>query len=144
MRKNRLPSSKNTFNNYKEFYNEAIHNSSYKNEIMYFETNRHHINRGNDVGNNRTKDNINMDNKISKNILKNRHRNIILFNAPFCQLFHMNIGKNFLVLISKHFKDDNPHRKIINKNDKKKISYSCTNNFYKIIDNHKKLINKLD
>ena len=36
------------------------------------------------------------------------------------------------------------HRKIINKNNVK-ISYSCTNNISKIIDNHnKKLINKLD
>ena len=76
-----------------------------------------------------------MDNKISRNINKNRHWNI-WFNLP--------LGKYFLGLISKHFKDDKPLKKIINKNNVK-ISYSCTNNISKIIDNHnKKLINKLD
>ena len=50
-----------------------------------------------------------MDNKISKNFNKNRHRNIIWFNPPFCKLSNINIGKYFLSLISKHFKDDNPH-----------------------------------
>ena len=84
-----------------------------------------------------------MDNKISKNINKNRHRNIIWFNPLFCQLSNINIDKYFLGLINKHLKDDNPLRKIINKNNVK-ISYSCTNNISKIIDNQKKLINKLD
>ena len=83
-----------------------------------------------------------MDNKISKNINKNRHRNIIWLNPPFCKL--SNIGKYFLGLINKHFKDDNLLRKIIDK-ENVKIGYSCTNNISKIIDNHNKiLINKLD
>ena len=64
-----------------------------------------------------------MDNKISKDIDKNRHRNIIWFNPTFCKLSNINIGKYFLGLINKHFKDDNPLRKIINKNNIK-ISYS--------------------
>ena len=46
-----------------------------------------------------------MNNKISKNI--NRCRNIIWFNPPFCKLSNINIGKYFLGLINKHFKDDN-------------------------------------
>ena len=52
IRINRLSSSKNMFNNHKEFYNEAWHNSSYKNELKYLEVNRHHKNRGNNIGNN--------------------------------------------------------------------------------------------
>ena len=45
--------------------------------------------------------------------------------------------------MNKHFKDDNSFRKMIDKNNAK-ISYSCTNNISKIIDNlNKKLINKL-
>ncbi len=82
-----------------------------------------------------------MDNKISENFNKNRHRNIIWFNPHFYKL--SNISKYFLGLINKHFKDDNSPRKMINKNNVK-ISYSCTNNISKIIDNNKKLINKLN
>ena len=156
IRINRLLSSKNIYNNHKEFYNEAIHNRGYKNELKYLEVNRHHNNsdnnignnshknRGNNIGNNGTNNNINMDYKISKNINKNRCRNINWFNPPFCKLSNNNIGKYFLGLINKPFKDDNLLRKIINKNNVE-ISYSCTNNISKIIDNHnKKLINKLD
>ena len=78
---------------------------------------------------------------INKNIDKNRHRNIIWFKPPFCKL--SNIGKYFLGLINKHFKDDNPLGKIINTNNIK-ISDSCTNNISKIVVNHNKLINKQD
>ena len=70
---------------------------------------------------------VNIHNKISKNLKKNRHRNIIWFNSPFCKLSNINTGKYFLSLISKHFKDDNSLRKIINK-DNVKVSYSCTSN----------------
>ena len=83
-----------------------------------------------------------MDDKINKNINKNRRRNIIWFNPPFCKLKNISIGKYFLGLINKHWKDNNPFRKIINKNNVK-ISYSCTNNIFKMTDNHnKKLMNK--
>ena len=61
---------------------------------------------GNNIGNSRCNNNINMDNKISKNIYENRRRNFIWFNPPFCNLFNINIGKYFLGLINKHFKDD--------------------------------------
>ena len=116
---NRLSSSKNIFNNHKEFYYEALYNSSYEKELKYLEANRHHINRAINIGNNGhknrgnngTNNNLNMDNKISKNIKKNRHRNIIWFDPPFCKLSNINIGRYFLGLISKHFKDDNPLEK---------------------------------
>ena len=85
-----------------------------------------------------------MDDKISKSFNKNRHRNIIWFRPPFCKLPNINIGKYFLGLMSKHFKDNDSLRKIINKNNVK-ISYSCIDNTSKIIDNgNKKLINKPD
>ena len=63
-------------------------------------------------GNNGTDNNVNMDDKIGKNFDKNRHRNIIWFNPPFSKIFNINIGKYFLSLISQHFKDDNPLKKI--------------------------------
>ena len=79
IRINSLSSSKNIFNNHKEFYKEAIHNNGYKNEHKYLETKRHQNNRDSSLGNHRTSTNINM-NMINKNINKNRHRNIIWFN----------------------------------------------------------------
>ena len=45
---------------------------------------------GNNVNNN-----VNMDNKISIKINKNRHRNIIWFNPSFRKLSNINIGKYF-------------------------------------------------
>ena len=75
------------------------------------EENKGHKYKGNN-GNNQ----LNMDNKINKKFNKDRHRNIIWFNSSFCQLSNINIGKCFLSLISKHFEDDNPLRKIANKN----------------------------
>ena len=82
IRINILSSSKNIFNSYKEFYNEAMHNSGYKNELKNLEIKRHH----NNWDNNRTNNNINMNNIINKNIDKNRPKNIIWFNPPFYKL----------------------------------------------------------
>ena len=93
----------------------------------------------NNLGNNRTNYNINMYYRINKNINKNRCRNIIWLKPPFHNLSNIDIGKYFLDLLNKHFKDYNHLRKIIDKN-KVKFSYSCTNNISKIIDNQQ--INK--
>ena len=57
IRINRVSSSKNIFNNHKEFYNVAIHNSANKNELKYLETKRHHNNGDNSLGNYRTNNN---------------------------------------------------------------------------------------
>ena len=59
--------------------------SGYKNELKYLESNRNHKKWGNNIGNNRTNNDINMDNKKSMNNNKNRRRNIILFNPLFLQ-----------------------------------------------------------
>ena len=53
IRINRLSLLK-TSNNHKGFYNEAIYNSSYKNEPKYLESNRNDSNRGNNIRNNKT------------------------------------------------------------------------------------------
>ena len=121
IRINRLSPSKNIFNNHKEFYNGALCNSGSKNELKYLEADRNHINRGNNIGNNCHKNkgmygtyyNINMDNKIRTSVYKNRHRNIIWFNPHFGEFPNINIGKYFLGLIRKRFRDDNRLRKII-------------------------------
>ena len=100
IRINRLSSSKTIFNNHhKEIYNEAVHNSRYKNELKYLETKKKKNITDNYIGYHRT-ENININNKMN-NI--NRSRKIIWFNPPFCKLTNINIGKYFLNLINKHF-----------------------------------------
>ena len=89
---NRLSSSKNIFNNHMEFYNESILNCGYKNELKYLEAKRHHNNRDNDIGNNRSNNKINRDDKINKNkkINKDIRTNIIWFN-PYRILHSYNL-----------------------------------------------------
>ena len=80
------------------------------------------------------------DNYDQKN--KNRKRKIIWFNRPFCKLANIDVGKYFLRLIDKHFKQDNILHKIFNRKTLK-ISYSCTKNISQIINSHNnELINK--
>ena len=61
---------------------------------------------------------------------------------PFCKLANIEVGKYFLRLIDKHFKQDNILHKIFNRKTLK-ISYSCTKNISQIINSHNnEFINK--
>ena len=83
-------------------------------------------------------------NNHSNRFGNNKNRNVIWFNPPFCKLTKINIGKYFLDLLDKYFNKDNPLSKIFNGNTIK-ISYSCTNNIYKILNNHnRKLLDELN
>ena len=64
-----------------------------------------------------------------------RSRRIIWFNPPFNKQVRTNIGKMFFNLISKHFPQEHPLHKIFNKNTIK-LSYSCMDNFERIIKKH--------
>ena len=72
---------------------------------------------------------------------KNRKRNIIWFNPPYCKSVKNNIGKKFLELIGKHFPTHHRYRKLFNKNNMK-ISYSCMENMGHIISRHNKYVMK--
>ena len=73
---------------------------------------------------------------------KNSKRKIIWFYTPFCKLANINVGKYFLRLIDKHFKQDHILHKIFNRKTLK-ISYSCTKNMSQIMNSHNnELINK--
>ena len=77
-----------------------------------------------------------------ENRRKNRKRKIIWFNpSPFCRLTNIHIGKYFLKLVDKHFKDGNKLHKIFNRK-MLKISYFCTKNIFQIINSHNKNITK--
>ena len=69
---------------------------------------------------------------------RNRTKKVILFNSPDCQSVRINIGKEFLHLIDKYFKNDNM-KKIFKRNNCK-ISYCCMDNVKSLISRHNKKI----
>ena len=77
----------------------------------------------------------------AQNSCKNRQRNIIWFNPPYCMNVQTNIGREFLNLVSKHFPKNHRYNKIFNKNNIK-VSYSCTDNLQTIIKEHNRKIRK--
>ena len=78
--------------------------------------------------------------KVSPNkSAKNRKRNTIYFNPPFCQSVKTKIGKTFLRLVDKHFPKSNEYHKIFNRHTLK-ISYSCMSNMKTLILSHNKKV----
>ena len=108
-----LSSSKEIFDESKQYYQEALARSGYTHELNYTpttETNR-----------------------------RKRGRNIIWFNPPFSKTVSTNVGKSFLNLIDKHFPQSHKFRKIFNRNNIK-VSYACMRNLGSIINAHNKKI----
>ena len=97
---NDISSNEQVFNKSARFYNDALKQSGYE-ESLSFETKT--------------------SNKTTAS--KNRKRKIIWFNPPFSQNVKSNIGRKFLYLINKHFRNHR-YEKIFNKNNVK-VSYSC-------------------
>ena len=90
-------------------YTDALKNSGFKEDFRYLKE---------DITNEINKENNNYNQKN-----KNRKRKIIWFYPPFYKLANIDIGKYFLRLINKHFKQDNILHKIFNRKTLK-ISYS--------------------
>ena len=128
LRIGKLSTNEKTFKESSKRYIEALKNSGFKEDFRYLKEN---------ITTEFIKEN---NNYVQKN--KNRKRKIIWFNPPFCKLANIDVGKYFLRLIDKHFKQDNILHKIFNRKTLK-ISYSCTNNISQIINSHNnELINK--
>ena len=126
LRIGKLSANEKIFKESSKRYIEALKNSGFKEDFRYLKQN---------ITTEFTKENNNY-------VQKNRKRKIIWFNPPFCKLANIDVGKYFLRLIDKHFKQDNILHKIFNRKTLK-ISYSCTNNISQIINSHNnKLINK--
>ena len=66
---------------------------------------------------------------------RNRQRNIIWFNPPFCKNVKTNIARSFLNLVDTHFPVGHKLHKILNRNTVK-VSYSCMSNVRSIITSH--------
>ena len=126
LRIRKLSANEKIFKESGKIYIDALKNSGFKEEFTYLEENM-----PNDINKEKNK----------KYDHKNRKRKIIWFNTPFCRLASINIGKYFFKLIDKHFKHDNILHKIFNRK-MLKISYSCTENIFQIINNHNKEIIK--
>ena len=108
-----LSSSKEIFNQSKEYYQTALEKSGHKYNLQYkptTETNR-----------------------------RRRGRNIIWFNPPFSKIVTTNVGKQFLSLIDKHFPQNHKFRKLFNRHNLK-VSYGCMPNLGSIINAHNKKI----
>ena len=112
---------KKIFNKSSMRYIDALKNSGFKEDFRYLKE---------DITNEINKENNDYDQKN-----KNRKRKILWFHPPFCKLANIDVGKYFLRLIDKHFKQDNILHKIFNRKALK-ISYSCTKNISQMINSH--------
>ena len=80
------------------------------------------------------------NNHILSNELPNkRRRNVLWFNPPFNVYSATKVGKEFRMLIDKHFSKDDLLSKLFNKN-KLKLSYSCMGNIKSKIASHNRRI----
>ena len=70
-----------------------------------------------------------------RNRKRNRKRNVIWFNPPFCKSVETKVGQVFFDLIQKHFPNNHRYHKIFNRNTIK-VSYSCMDNMECIIKQH--------
>ena len=114
-RLSKLSCTEEDFNDSKLEYENALKSSGFK-ETLTYKTNNH--------------------NK-EKNKKLCRKRKITWFNPPYAANMKTDLGRKFLQLISKHFKNDNPLSKIINRHTVK-LSYSCTPNMRSVILRHNK------
>ena len=70
---------------------------------------------------------------------RTRKRKVIWFNPPFESNINIDVGKQFLKLIDKHFPKKHKYHKLFNKNTIK-LSYSCLPNIKTIIAGHNQKI----
>ena len=113
----RLSSTKEIFENSKDYYEQYLRQCGYNEKLNYTEEN------------------------IETN-QKSRKRNILWFNPPYSKSVKTNIGKLFLRLTNKYFSPTHKCRKILNRNTIK-ISYSCMPNIKSKISTHnEKVLNK--
>ena len=93
LRIGKLSANEKIFKESSKKYIDALKNSGFKEDFRYLKEN---------ITNEIARDNNNYNQKN-----KNRKRKIIWFNPPFCKLANIDVGKYFLRLIDKHFKQDN-------------------------------------
>ena len=114
-RLNEISCDQQSFDAFKGDYEKALRDSGHKSTLTY-----------------KPKESDSRDDEPKR---KNRKRNIIWYNPPYCAALTTNIGKEFLKLIDKNFPINHHLHKIINRKTVK-LSYSCTENMKTIIKGH--------
>ena len=110
-------SNREIFNNHKMRYEDALRASGYNDKLEFEE---------------KTENTTNNTNNKKR---KNRGRKIVWYNPPYCKLSNINISREFVKLVRRHFPSGHPLHPILNKNSLK-VSYSCTSNMDNIISAH--------
>ena len=109
-----LSSSEEIFNQSKGYYQDALTRSGYSHELKYNPPARRR---------------------------RQRKRKIIWFNPPFSKTVETNVGKQFLLLVDKHFPRNHKFHKIFNRNTLK-VSYGCMPNIASVINTHNRNVFK--
>ena len=113
-----LSSNEQVFNQEAYIYNEGLKQAGYNENIKYIPPT-----------------------PTDTRVKRHRKRSVIYFCPPWNDALKTNLGKKFLSLIDKHFKNHTYLGKLFNRNTVK-LSYSCTKNMKSIITGHNnKLIN---
>ena len=113
-----LCSSQEMFNKHAPFYNKALRNSGYMQDIKFIEQNE----------------------QKQAETRKSRHKEKIWYNPPWNKAVSTNVGKKFLQLVDKHFPKGSKWRSLFNRSTVK-ISYCCSRNMAAYISGkNKKLL----
>ena len=127
---------KNDDSNNKNDINSCKSKSYIDNNYININNNSNNICSGNNNNNNNNTNNNNGTNNnsnTSENNVetqkshKSRNRRVLWYNPLYCSSIKINLGKQFLRLVDKHFPDNHCYRKIFNRKTLK-ISCSCMNN----------------
>ena len=108
-----ISSDEETFKKATPIYQRALHDSGFSYKLKYKPSTR------------------------NRNKKRKRKRNVLWFNPPYDRQVKTNVGKRFIAIVKESFDEDNPLKKIFNKNTVK-LSYSCLPNIKRQIDNHNK------
>ena len=99
-------------------------NNNNKNKKKKKNNNNNNTNNNNGTNNNSNTSENNVETQKSH---KSRNRRVLWYNPLYCSSIKINLGKQFLRLVDKHFPDNHCYRKIFNRKTLK-ISCSCMNN----------------
>ncbi|XP_063692277.1 uncharacterized protein LOC134824333 [Bolinopsis microptera] len=113
---NSISSCKEVFDDAKPYYEDALKSSGYMDSCMTYNTQAGEA-------------------KPPRN--RRRKRRVLWFNPPFSVTVETNVGRKFFNLLEKHFPQDNPLHKILNRNSVK-VSYSCMKNMECLIKSRNK------
>ena len=112
-----VSSNKQMFDSEAPYYQEALRNAGFKEDLMYWEESEPRAP------------------EERKSRKKNRGRKVLWFNPPWSSNVKTKVGRIFLSLLDKHFPPGSPLHKLFNRNNVK-IGYSCCPSMKRYIAAH--------